>query len=152
MPVQAPLPAHQFGEQLGEIPVDGCVQRANAGFLAPGQTKLSVCVDNIPTSTANTFFVPLPQPPAGKVWIITDLVMSSNLASGSAGQRFAITVGGITVYAIPVHGAAAPDVMNGMETQPDCPGGLQPVLNILGASTMNSFVNIGGVQQNIGTG
>jgi hypothetical protein len=149
MSVQAPFQAHAFDPQGGEVPVDGSVQRANAGFLAPGQTKISVCVDNIATTSAATYYVPLPTPPVGKVWMVTDLIFSHTVATG---QRFAFAVGGITTLSIPAHGSAAPDIIGSAETQQDCPGGLQPVLQIAGIATMNSFATVAGVQQNMGAG
>jgi hypothetical protein len=131
------------------VPVDGCVQRANAGFLAPGQTKLSVCVDSVATGTAVIYYIPLPVPPSGKVWMVTDVSFTHNQTTG---QRFALAVGGITVFAWQSHGSTAPDIFGSQEMQPDCPGGLQPSLQILGASSMVAWANLGGQNQNMGAG
>ena len=149
MSIQAPYQNFPFNGNLGEMPIDASVQRNNCGFLAPGQTKLSVCVDNVSTPTGTIYYIPLPIPQAGKIWIFTDMNFTHNQ---STGQRFAIAIGGVSTLATQCHGSTAPDILGSQETQPDCPGGLQPSIQILGVSGMNSWVNLAGIQQNSGNG
>lgn len=147
MAVQAPYQVSPYNPQQGEIPVDGCVQRANAGYLAPGQAKMSVCVDQV--STTGNDFIPLPTPPAGYIWVITDIILTHDQSSG---QRITLQAGGITIFSTNCHGSTAPDVMDSLETQPTVPGGVQPALFITGAASMHIFANIYGVLQLDGVG
>lgn len=129
------------------LPLDQCVQRQNSGFLAPLQTKLAINYDAI--STTSTTTIPLPIPQTGKAWIITDMILTHDQAQA---VKFALTVGGITVWSTLVHGSAAPDIVGGIETQIDVPQGQTVNLVISGVANMHSYVNISGLQQNIGNG
>ena len=146
MPAQLPVSRAKLGTTPA-LPIDGCVQRENAGFLAPGQTKISVNVDNVSIATGAS--VPLPTPPAGKVWLIGDLYVShdSNVA-----VRCALTVGGITVWSAPVKGDTAPVELPGMETQIDVPQGQASVLAFGGNAGTHGYANLQGWQQGIGVG
>jgi hypothetical protein len=143
--VQQSGPQRQYSEI--NLPLDGGVQRSNAGYLAPGQTKIAVNIDNI-TTTSNVT-VPLPTPPAGKTWLITDMILTH---TASTGQRMAVTSGGVVIFSTQSHGSAAPDIMNGIESQLDVPGGIAPALAITGASGMSSYAWLSGIQQNLGGG
>jgi hypothetical protein len=130
-----------------ELPLDGSVQRSNAGFLAPLQTKIAINIDGV--ATGSTVTIPLPTPPAGKAWYITDMSLTHDQTSG---QSFAIKAGGVTKWSTNCHGSLAPDLIPGMETQIDIQGGVAPTLVIAGTGSMHSWFNAAGVQQAIGGG
>jgi len=128
-------------------PHDGCVQRENAGFLAPGQTKVSVS-GKVPL-TGSTQNLPLPTPPAGKIWLITDLGLSHDDITA---LEFRIQVGGIDVFRWPVKGDTAPLVLQQLETQVDVPAGQAAQIVLPADNGKNAYFFLLGVQQSIGNG
>lgn len=127
-----------------ELPLDSSMQRQTTGFLAPGQTKIALNMDSISTTT--TLTVPLPTPPLGKLFYVTDLSITHSV---STAQRFALVTGGVVVFSTLVHGSAAPDIFNALETQIDMPGNATCGLTINGTTSQFSYANILGIQQNL---
>jgi hypothetical protein len=128
-------------------PHDGCVQRENAGFLAPGQTKLTVS-GKVPL-TASTQTIPLPTPPPGKIWLLTEVLWSHDDITA---LEFKLQSGGIDVLRWPVKGDTAPFILQAIETQVDFPAGNVPQLILPADNGKNAYFLIAGVIQNIGNG
>ena len=128
-------------------PHDGCVQRENAGFLAPMQTKITVS-GKIPL-TGSTQTMPLPTPPAGKIWCVTELLLTHDDITA---LEFKLQSGGVDVFRWPVKGDTAPFITQGIETQIDLPQGNTPQIVFPADNGKNAYFLISGVQQDIGNG
>lgn len=144
-PVQQPAVQSRL-HRSPAVPVDGACARTNAGYLAPGQGKISVNVDQVSINAGAT--VPLPKPPSGKSWLLTDLYFSHDQ---NAAVRFALAVGSVTLFSCPVHGSAAPDALPGIETQTADPAAQQLKL-VMGAAGGKGYANLAGVLQGTGGG
>lgn len=127
-------------------PHDGCVQRENAGFLAPAQTKLTVSGK---VSIASGATVALPTPPQGKSWFITDLDLSHD---STVAVEMTIKTGGVSVFDWPVKGDTAPFIGHNLETQIDLPQGNAGQLVMGSNAATNSYFYLTGIQQAIGNG
>lgn len=127
------------------IPVDGCVQRENAGFLAPQQTMIRVSGK---VSINGGATVPLPTPPQGKIWLLTDILLSHD---GTAAVEFKINVGNVPIFDWPVKGDTAPFNTPNIETQFDIPQSNTSQL-VMGSLAANGYFALAGVQQDIGNG
>lgn len=160
VPIQAPpgqFPASQ--QQLGEVPVDGSVQRANAGYAAPGQSVLGYNIDQVSVD-AGAVVIPLYSPAPGEIFFVTDINLSHSLTAGLV--RFALVVGtgvvggvvtnGVTVWSSPCRGANDAIQLAGLESQPSCAAGLTMYLVASQLATAKIYGNLGGVAQGAGVG
>jgi hypothetical protein len=133
--------------QSAAIPVDGSVQRENAGFLAPGQTKINISGKIPLTGGVQTF--PLPTPPTGKVWLVTDVMLSHDDITA---LEYRVQSGGIDIFRWPVKGDTAPFIAPNMETQWDFPQGNVPQVLLPADNGKNAYLALNGIQQDIGNG
>jgi hypothetical protein len=127
-------------------PHDGCVQRENAGFLAPGQTKVTVSGK---VSIASGATVPLPTPPQGKIWLLTEILWTHD---STVALEYKLQTGGVTILDWPVKGDTSPFITQGIETQFDIPQGNTPQLVMASNASTNGYFVMAGVQQDIGNG
>lgn len=128
-------------------PHDACVQRENAGFLAPLQTKIT-CSGKI-SIASGTPTVGLPVPPTGKIWCITDIDLSHD---STVAVEFKIVANGVTIFDWPVKGDTAPFIGHNLETQLVIPPNSTPQLITGTNAATNAYFYITGVQQDIGNG
>jgi len=116
-------PANQYPYVEINAPLDGTVQRENAGFIGPGQTKVAVNLDKLSINAA-AILVPLLTVPAGKSFQITDLWISHD---GTSAVRMGLQIGvgtnAVTIFSFPIKGDTAPLQLPGIETQEDVPAG-----------------------------
>lgn len=128
------------------FPVDGSVQRENAGYLAPGQTKLAISGKG---SIASGLTFALPTPPAGKHWLITDIFLTHD---STVALEFQIQQGGISILDLPIKGDTAPFYAPNVETQftIDALNAAQVV--IASNAATNAYWWISGIVQDIGNG
>ncbi len=129
---------------------DGSIQRETAGFVAPGQSALTL-TGSYTLSTTGVTTIPLHSVPAGKIFCITDIALAYNTASQYDMQ---LQSGSIPIFRQVVKGDTAPLEMPGIETPPVVLGG--QTLNLVlpsnaSTSTIYDFV-ISGFQQDIGIG
>jgi hypothetical protein len=130
----------------GVTPV-ATTQRINAGFIAPGQTAKQY-VGKVATSTSVTTTVTFETVTAGKTFLITDILISSDSASGAATTiDVRIQAGGVDIFRSSVHNLTPIDAI-GIETQPFGTAG-QVVTMLLPVTTgvVNVWYNIFGVEQ-----
>lgn len=123
-------------------------QRANAGFMAPGQTAKQY-VGKQATSTSVITTVTLETVTAGKMFCITDILISTDAASGAATTvDTRIQAGGVDIFRTGVHNIS-PVIMPGIETQPFATAGqvVTLLLPITAGGVVNVWFNIYGFEQ-----
>ena len=125
----------------------GSVLKVNAGFLAAGQTAKQY-VGKQATSTTVATTVTLETVTAGKSYYITDILISSDAASGAATTvDTRLQAAGVDIFRGGVHNLA-PLTTAGVETQPFATAGqsvtlLLPITNPI----VNVWFNIYGFEQ-----
>lgn len=131
----------------GVTPV-ATTQRSNAGFMAPGQTAKQY-VGKQATSTTVTTTVTLETVTTGKVFCITDVLISTDSAQGASTTiDVRIQAAGVDIIRAGVHNLAPLD-MTGIETQPFATAGqvVTLLLPITAGGVVNVWYNILGFEQ-----
>ncbi len=115
------------------------VQKVNAGFMAAGQTAKQY-VGKVATSTTVAVTVPLETVTVGKSFYITDILITTDAASGAATTVDArIQAAGVDIFRAGLHNLSPVD-MPGIETQPFASSG--QAVTLLLPATAGGVVNV----------
>jgi len=118
--------------------------RQNAGFSAPGQS-IKNYTGNVATSASVNTVVTLETVTTGKLYVITDIVVSAN---NTVVFLFRIQASNVDIFTAFIKGDTAPLSIVGLESQPNASAGQTVTLlipPITGAPTLAFY--IGGFEQ-----
>ena len=114
------------------------VQPVSAGYAAPWQTAKTYTGKQA-TSTSATTTVTLETVTSGKSFYITDIMIATDVASGTQILDCQIQAAGTTIFRGPTHNLS-PITLPGLETQPF--GASTQVVTLLLPQTSSGAVNV----------